>query len=164
MAVKTSGGSDIHRWFEEKLGRAISVDVPAYFHLPEITPKVCTSFSVEGGYTGVTEDEFRKYWMRYKALEHETGQKETEGKLHVEYDFNFLRAQLERMGMNKAKYEEGNWKKPINVEELKKSMFRHVLNVMEGEYEDDGREFGHLEAIALNAMFIYYQLKNHGNI
>jgi hypothetical protein len=30
---------------------------------------------------------------------------------------------------------------------------------MKGNFKDEQREFGHLEAIALNAMFINYQLK-----
>ena len=38
-------------------------------------------------------------------------------------------------------------------------MFRHVLSVMQGDYKDDGRDLGHLEAIALGAMMINYQLK-----
>ena len=137
--------------------------VGTYLHLPEIEEgSICSSSWVEEGYTEVTPDEFRRWWMctdKETAVPEETGQKESSGKLHVEYDFEFLVEQLERMGKNKEKYEEGNWKKPINIDELKKSLFRHVLEVMQGRYEDDGAEYGHLAAIALNAMFIYRQLK-----
>ena len=38
-------------------------------------------------------------------------------------------------------------------------MFRHVIEVMKGNYSDDSRDFGHFESIALNAMMINYQLK-----
>jgi hypothetical protein len=46
----------------------------------------------------------------------------------------------------------------MDIEELKQATFRHLIEVMEGNYDDNGSEFGHLEAI-LNAMMIYYQLK-----
>ena len=32
---------------------------------------------------------------------------------------------------------------------------------MKDNYSDDGRDFGHFESIALNAMMINYQLKNN---
>ena len=64
------------------------------------------------------------------------------------------------MQTNKGKYEPYNWKKPIGTESLKQALFRHVLEVMKGNYEDDGRQLGHLEAIAANAMMLNYQIKN----
>jgi hypothetical protein len=88
------------------------------------------------------------------------GYKESEGKLSFELDWDFLKQMAERMSKNKAKYEPYNWKKPMDVVELKQSLFRHVLEVMEGNYKDDDRVLGHIEAIALNAMMINYQLKN----
>lgn len=86
--------------------------------------------------------------------------KETNGKLFYELDFEFITQMAERMASNKGKYEPYNWQKLDNVEELKQALFRHVLEVMKGNYEDDKRELGHLEAIALNCMFLNYQLKN----
>lgn len=86
------------------------------------------------------------------------GHKDTQGKQHVEYSWEFLKAQMARMGKNKDKYERDNWKKPINIEELKYALFRHTLEVMNGEYKD-GTELGHLEAIAINAGIIWHQLK-----
>ena len=85
------------------------------------------------------------------------GIKESEGKLNIEYDWDFLKAQMERMSKNKSKYPKYNWQKPMDIEELKSSLFRHCLEVMSDNYLDDSDEFGHLSAIALNAMFIFNQ-------
>ena len=87
--------------------------------------------------------------------------KETEGKLHYELDFEFITQIAERMASNKGKYEPYNWQKLDNISDLKQSLFRHVLEVMNGNYKDDNRELGHLEAVAINAMFINYQLKRN---
>ena len=92
--------------------------------------------------------------------EKEIAYKETKGKLFYELDFEFITKIAERMASNKGKYEPYNWQKLDNVEELKQALFRHTLEVMKGNLEDDGRDFGHLEAIACDVMMIYYQLKN----
>lgn len=94
-------------------------------------------------------------------LKEETAYKETEGKLFYELDFEFITQMAERMASNKGKYEPYNWQKLDNIDDLKQSLFRHVLEVMNGNYKDDNREFGHLEAVAINAMFINYQLKRN---
>lgn len=91
--------------------------------------------------------------------------KETEGKLFYELDFEFIEQMAERMSSNKdnEKYEIWNWKKPMpskGIENLKQAMWRHIIEVMQGNYADDGRIYGHLEAISNNAMMINYQLKN----
>lgn len=91
------------------------------------------------------------------------GTKESEGKLNYELDFEFIAQMAEKMSLNKAKYEPYNWKKPIDVELLKQSLFRHVIEIMKGNYEDDNRTFGHLESASLNCMMINYQLKNMQN-
>ena len=93
--------------------------------------------------------------------EKETAYKETEGKLFYELDFDFITQMAERMASNKGKYEPYNWQKLDNIEDLKQSLFRHVLEVMNGNYQDDNRAKGHLEAVAINAMFINYQLKRN---
>ena len=92
------------------------------------------------------------------------GKKETKGKIFYELDFEFIKQMAERMQSNKdnSKYELWNWKKPLSekdLEELKQAMWRHIIAVMSGGLEDDGRPFGHLEAISNNAMMINYQLK-----
>ena len=93
--------------------------------------------------------------------ETETAYKETEGKLFYELDFEFITQMAERMASNKGKYEPYNWQKLDNIEDLKQSLFRHVLEIMNGNYEDDNRVKGHLEAVAINAMFINYQLNRN---
>lgn len=94
-----------------------------------------------------------------KAVE---GKKHSEGKLFYELDFKFIQQMAERMQSNKVntKYDMWNWKKPMAIDSLKQALLRHVLAVMEDDFEDDGREFGHLEAISNNVMMINYQLKN----
>lgn len=89
------------------------------------------------------------------------GIKESDGKLNYELDFEFIQAMAERMFKNKNKYPPYNWKKPIDVESLKQSLFRHVIEVMKGNYEDDGMGLGHVLGVALNAMMIHYQLKHN---
>ncbi len=88
------------------------------------------------------------------------GIKESAGKLSYELDFNFIESMSLRMAKNKGKYEPYNWQRPIDIDELKQSLFRHVMEVMKGNYQDEGDALGHLEAIAINAMIINYQLKN----
>jgi len=90
------------------------------------------------------------------------GIKESDGKLNYELDFEFIQAMAERMSKNKNKYPPYNWKKPIDVESLKQSLFRHTIEVMKGTYSEDGRDYAHFESIALNCMMIVYQLKHNG--
>ena len=91
------------------------------------------------------------------------GSKQFAGKLSIEYDWEFLIEQLQRMQENKKKYPPYNWLKPIDISKLEESLFRHVLFVMQKEYTDENQKYGHLAAIAVNAMFIYRQLKNTEN-
>lgn len=93
------------------------------------------------------------------------GYKEKEGKLFYELDWDFITQMAERMAANKKedKYELFNWKKKTDVEEIKQALFRHVLDIMKGEYEDDGQEYGHILAAADNLMILHYQLKNINN-
>lgn len=102
---------------------------------------------------------FRKIIDGYKSPNTTEGIKESDNKINIEYDWDFLKAQMNRMSKNKHKYPKNNWKKPMDIEQLKDALFRHVLEVMDNNFEDDGDEFGHLSAIALNAMMINYQLK-----
>ncbi len=89
------------------------------------------------------------------------GYKESEGKLEYELEWNFIEAMAKRMQTAKKKYGKDNWKKPIEVNALKQSLIRHGIEVMKDAYEDDGSELGHLEALACNAMMLWYQLKNN---
>lgn len=94
----------------------------------------------------------------------ESGIKESEGKLNYELDWEFITQMAEKMSLNKTKYPPYNWKKEIDIELLKQSLFRHVISIMKHNYKDDDREFGHLESAALNCMMICYQIKNKGLI
>jgi hypothetical protein len=106
-------------------------------------------------------DEFYEHFEILEEIESTNGTKESEGKLIYELDFEFIKAMAERMAKNKSKYEPFNWKKPIAVDEIKQSFFRHSIEVMQGNYNDEGDEFGHILATSINAMILYYQLKNN---
>ena len=93
----------------------------------------------------------------------ESGIKEDESKLNYELDWRFIEAMAKRMQENKGKYPPYNWKKPIDVEKLKQSINRHHIEVMCGNYKDGDEEYGHIVAYAVNAMMIWYQLKNNQN-
>ncbi len=83
----------------------------------------------------------------------------TKDKLNYELDFEFLTGMAERMKLGKQKYAPYSWQKSTNIEDLKQGLFRHCLAIMKGETTDDGQELGHLYAIAVNSMFIAYQIK-----
>lgn len=131
-----------------------------------------TNWFKERKYVSVSEAEFID---KYSILcsnsqnppieETNTFKKETEGKLGYELDFDFIKEMAVRMDKN-DKYPPYNWKKPINTDdlnELKKALFRHVMEVMQEKYEDDGEDLGHFTAIATNAMIIHYQLKSNNS-
>ena len=105
----------------------------------------------------VSLDRFHVFWEL--IVEEEQGYKESNDKLEYELDWDFIKQVAERMSTNKGKYSSYNWKKSMDIEKLKQSLFRHVIEVMNGNYQDEEREYGHLEALVCNAMFINYQLK-----
>ena len=107
--------------------------------------------------------EFKEFDDFFYLKKQAKAYKEKEGKLFYELDWDFITQMAERMASNKGKYEPYNWKKLDNVEDLKQALFRHVIDIMKGNYEDDGREFGHLEAAADDLMMINYQLRNNYN-
>lgn len=102
-------------------------------------------------------DRFHEFWELIDEVEQ--GHKESNEKLEYELDWDFIKQVAERMSTNKGKYSSYNWKKSMDIEKLKQSLFRHVIEVMKGNYQDEEREHGHLEALVCNAMFINYQLK-----
>ena len=115
-----------------------------------------------GEESNFTEEEKKMWNMMNPFLKvNDIGKKESEGKLSYELDWEFIQQMAERMSQNKGKYEPYNWKKLMDVEKLKQSLFRHTIEIMKGSYSDDGREMGHLESLADNAMMINYQLKNN---
>lgn len=88
------------------------------------------------------------------------GIKETDGKLFYEFDWQFIEEIAKRMQANKGdKYPPYNWKKPIDIEELKQAINRHHIEVMKGNYKDEDEELGHVVSYACNAMMLWHQLK-----
>jgi len=87
------------------------------------------------------------------------GQKWSDDKLSYELDWEFIEQLAQRMHQNKDKYQPYNWESPININKLKDALCRHFIEIMKDNYKDDDRELGHLEAIALNCMFLNFQLK-----
>lgn len=99
--------------------------------------------------------------LRKKDFLSEENIKEEKGKLNYEIDWEFIEQLAQRMSKNKDRYSLNNWKNNIDIEKLKQALIRHTIEVLKNSYSDDNRDFGHLEAIALNAMFINYQLKKN---
>ena len=87
-----------------------------------------------------------------------SGYKETEKKLIYDIDFDYVKNMAERMQLNRDKYPVGNWKKPLQVEDLKQALFRHTMEIMKGNYSDE-QKYGHLIALGCNAFMIIEQLK-----
>ena len=101
--------------------------------------------------------------MNSSIIKQMSGYKETEKKLIYDIDFDYVKMMAERMQLNRDKYPVGNWKKPLPVEELKQALFRHIMEVMKGNYSDE-QKFGHLVALGCNAFMIIEQLKNNDNV
>ena len=89
------------------------------------------------------------------------GLKESDGKVVYDLSWEFIEAMAKRMGANTGKYPKDNWKLPINIDSLKQALMRHTIEVLKGNYVDEGVEFQHVVAIAVNAMMINYQLTNN---
>lgn len=87
------------------------------------------------------------------------GVKQTEGKLNYELDWEFIEAMAERMSENKDKYLPYNWKKEMDLEQIRQAMFRHMIEIMKENYKDETVELGHIVAIANNAMILYHHEK-----
>ena len=85
-----------------------------------------------------TYEEVQKYgegnnYTEWYKLEHQiennNGIKETEGKLYYELSWEFIEEMAKRMANNKSnKYPLFNWKKNINVEDLKQTWLEEVDN------------------------------------
>ena len=100
---------------------------------------------------------------RHKATSensHKEGIKETEGKLYYELSWEFIEEMAKRMANNKTdKYPLFNWKKDINIEDLKQAINRHHIEVMKGNYKDENEVLGHIVSYACNSMMLWEQLK-----
>ncbi|HWL22327.1 MAG TPA: dATP/dGTP diphosphohydrolase domain-containing protein [Ureibacillus sp.] len=136
-----------------------SSDETGYFwasHLREFT------YNHIGGYTKLSEQEFIEFMgLEDCQLVSNNAKKETSGKLSYEIDWTFIKHMAERMDSNKGKYEPYNWVKPMsNPKDLLNAITRHLVALHEGVMEDDGRPYGHIEAIACDAMMYFRQIVN----
>lgn len=109
-----------------------------------------------------TQEESVKDWYDIASEEREKKRwkKESDNKLSYELDRYFIEAMAKRMDQHKGKYPPYNRQKPMDVQKLKEALNRHNVEIQKGNYDDEDK-YDHLSAIACNAMFIYYQLKNH---
>lgn len=90
------------------------------------------------------------------------GKKESDGKLEYELDWDFIQLMAEVMAKNKgSKYPPYNWKKPMDVEKLKQALLRHTVEIMKGNYGEEGIELSHFASVALNAMMAAFQIRNN---
>jgi hypothetical protein len=96
----------------------------------------------------------------FGAKENKTeGIKEKNGKLHYELSWEFIEEMAKRMANNKSdKYPLYNWKKSIDVEDLKDAINRHHIEVMKGNYKDGEEVLGHIVSYACNSMMLWEQL------
>lgn len=98
----------------------------------------------------------------HSPFEKDNGIKESEGKLYYELSWEFIEQMAKRMSNNKSdKYPLYNWKKNINVEDLKQAINRHHIEVMKGNYKDGDEVLGHIVAYACNSMMLWEQLNKN---
>ena len=90
------------------------------------------------------------------------GIKETKGKLYYELSWEFIEEMAKRMANNKSdKYPLYNWKKNIDIEDLKQAINRHHIEVMKGNYRDGSEILGHIVSYACNSMMLWEQLNKN---
>lgn len=88
--------------------------------------------------------------------------KESKDKQFYELDWEFIEEMAKRMSAaKKDKYPVFNWHKPIDPASLTQSLIRHTVEIVKGNLKDEDQEYGHLLAVACNAMMIWYQYKHN---
>lgn len=104
-------------------------------------------------------EENKGHSTRLKANTPMEGKKESDGKLYYELSWEFIEEMAKRMANNKSdKYPLYNWKKNIDVEDLKQAINRHHIEVMKGNYKDGDEVLGHIISYACNSMMLWEQL------
>lgn len=83
----------------------------------------------------------------------------TDNKLNYELYWEFIELMAKRMQLNKGKYAPYAWKSHMSIEDLKQALFRHTLEIMKDNTDDDGQKYGHLASVALNSMFLHFQFQ-----
>lgn len=105
---------------------------------------------------------FAKETAKRLAQTKKDGIKENDGKLYYELSWEFIEEIAKRMANNKSdKYPLYNWKKNINIEELKQAINRHHIEVMKGNYKDGDEVLGHIVSYACNSMMLWEQLNKN---
>lgn len=107
-----------------------------------------------------TREGVGKYDLKVESKDENIGIKEVKGKLYYELSWEFIEEMAKRMANNKSdKYPLYNWKKNINIEELKQAINRHHIEVMKGNYKDEDEVLGHIVSYACNSMMLWEQLR-----
>ena len=120
-----------------------------------------TSNPLSNNRTGVLPKEQVNIPLFNEFKKETEGIKETEGKLYYELSWEFIEEMAKRMSNNKSdKYPRFNWKKNIDVEDLKQAINRHHIEVMKGNYRDGEELLGHIVSYACNSMMLWEQLKS----
>lgn len=105
------------------------------------------------------DNNYTEWYKLEHQIENNNGIKETEGKLYYELSWEFIEEMAKRMANNKSnKYPLFNWKKNIDVEDLKQAINRHHIEVMKGNYKDGDELLGHVVSYACNSMMLWEQL------
>lgn len=162
IKIKHSGFSDTC-WYSKFVGQSfelITEDENNYY--VQTGTKIGSIEKVDGE---VIEEEINTHPVLQDLLQQQKNEaqkptKQSDGKLFYELDFDFLTEMAKRMAANKnGKYERFGWKKGLPLEEVKQAGLRHYLEVMKGNYEDDGEKYGHIVATAINCMLMLHELK-----
>ena len=105
------------------------------------------------------DNNYTEWYKLEHQIENNNGIKETKGKLYYELSWEFIEEMAKRMANNKSnKYPLFNWKKNIDVEDLKQAINRHHIEVMKGNYKDGDELLGHVVSYACNSMMLWEQL------
>lgn len=95
-----------------------------------------------------------------KEVKLEKGKKETGNKVdYGEIDWDYIDSMALRMKEN-TKYPSENWKKPMDIKELAKSVIRHARKILQPIEGDEETLEEHAVALGCNGFMINYQLKN----
>lgn len=134
------------------------------FYLDEVMERIENQkYSTNTTLSDKEQEIFKQWNTKVEIVKYEDeckGVKKTEGKLYYELSWEFIEEMAKRMANNKSdKYPLYNWKKNIDVEELKQAINRHHIEVMKGNYRDEGEVLGHIVSYACNAMMLWEQLK-----
>lgn len=70
--------------------------------------------------------------------------------------FKSLEPLVRTLEFGALKYAPYNWQKPMPLEDILDSMFRHLSSLMDGEHFDKESKIHHMGHVMCNAMFYMY--------